>query len=404
VTRQHDSYFAEVEDRFENGEDFTIGIEEEYQILDPATLALTGGFAELRAAAPRELDVRGELLTSEIEITTEKCPSFDEAAARLRARRAGIFALAREHGFTLGATATHPFSSWKDQEIIDTPHYRLVEGGLKYAAWRNNTWSVHVHVGIRGADRALRLCDAMRAYLPHLLALSANSPFIEDVWTQLHSARCQTFVKMFPRCGIPDIFGSWTEHRRFVEELLDTGCIADFTQIWWSIRPHHKFGTVEIRICDAQTEPWQALAVAALCYSVVAALACDLDEGRPLPVLATRYCEENLWRAIRYGLDGRLVDWLPPSGGPREVAASDALRALVDKAAPEAERLGCLAHLQDVERLLREGNGAQRQTHAHEGGLSIFDVYAETVARAGAAARDGGDRGERTTGGRCSGQ
>jgi glutamate---cysteine ligase / carboxylate-amine ligase len=391
VTPPNDSYFAEVEERYANGEDFTIGIEEEYQILDPATLALTEGFEELRAAAPRELDVRGELLTSEIEITTEKCATFEEAERRLRARRAGIFALARRHGYMLGATATHPFSPWQEQKIIDTPHYRLVEGGLKYVAWRNNTWSVHVHVGIRGADRAVRLCDALRTYLPHLLALSANSPFIEDVWTQLHSARCQTFVKMFPRCGIPDIFGSWAEHRRFVDELLTTHCIVDFTQVWWSIRPHHKFGTIEIRICDAQTEPWQALAVAALCYSLTAALAHDLDEGRPLPLLATRYCEENLWRAIRYGLDGALVDWPSADGAPREVPAADAVRALVEKAAPQAERLGCLSELQDVERLLREGNGAQRQTRAHTGGLAIADVYAETVARANALATNGGE-------------
>jgi carboxylate-amine ligase len=381
-TKEPERYLDEVEARFAEGEDLTVAIEEEFQILDPGTLALAQRFVELRDAAPAELDVRGELLTSEIETTTEKCPDFATAVERLAARRHGLFALAREHGLVLGATGTHPFSSWKDQHIIDTPHYRLVEESLKYVAWRNNTWSVHVHVGVRGGDRAIAVCDAMRAYLPHLLALSANSPFIEDLWTQLASARVQTFVRMFPRCGVPDVFGDWAQHRRFIAELLATNSILDFTQVWWSVRPHHKFGTVEIRICDAQTELWQSLAVAALAYSLVAALLRRLDEGRPIPVLATRYVEENLWRAIRYGLDGKLVAW-PEQ---REVPAPDAVRALVEMAVPDAERLGCGEHLERVERLLVEGNGAQRQVVSYRAGTSIREVYRDTVVRSQADA------------------
>jgi carboxylate-amine ligase len=377
-SQEHETYLDEVEARFAQSEDLTVAIEEEFQILDPRTLALAQRFEELRDAAPSELDIRGELLTSEIEITTEKCPDFSTAAERLSARRHGLFALAREHWLVLGATATHPFSGWRDQRIIDTPHYRLVEDSLKYVAWRNNTWSVHVHVGVRGGDRVVAVSDAMRTYLPHLLALSANSPFIEDMWTELASARVQTFVRMFPRCGVPDVFGDWSEHRRFVAELLATNCIREFTQIWWSVRPHHKFGTVEIRICDAQTELWQSLAVAALTYSLVAALLRRYDEGEPLPVLPTRYVEENLWRAIRYGLDGKLVAW-PEL---REVSAPDAVRALVDVAAPEAERLGCTQHLAGVGRLLEEGNGAQRQVRAYHEGKSLVEVYRETVLRA----------------------
>jgi carboxylate-amine ligase len=304
------------------------------------------------------------------------------AAARLAARRHGLFALAREHGLVLGATATHPFSSWKDQHIIDTPHYRLVEESLKYVAWRNNTWSVHVHVGVRSGDRAVAVSDALRTYLPYLLALSANSPFIEDMWTQLASARVQTFVRMFPRCGVPDIFGDWSEHRRFVGDLLASNCIREFTQIWWSVRPHHRFGTVEVRICDAQTELWQSLAIAALTYSLVATLLRRHDEGEPLLVLPTRYVEENLWRAIRHGLDGKLVAW-PEL---REVPAPDALRALVEFVAPDAARLGCAHYLAGVERLLEEGNGAQRQVCAYHEDRSLVEVYRETVLRAHADA------------------
>jgi glutamate---cysteine ligase / carboxylate-amine ligase len=377
------AYFDEVEARFDEAVDFTVGLEEEFQILEPATLELTPGFEELRAAAAPRLAERiaGELIRSEIEVRTPRAAHFGEAARELSLNRDELFRLADAHGFALGATGTHPFSGWRDQEIIDTPHYRLVEERLKYVAWRNNTWSGHVHVGVRGRDRAVAVCDALRGYLPHLLALSANSPFIEGIWTHLHSARTQTFVRMFPRCGVPDPLGDWAEHRRFYEALVTTGCIAEFTEVWWSIRPHHRFGTVEVRICDVQTEPWQALAVTALAVGLAADLARAYDEGRLPAPEESRYIEENLWRAIRFGLDGKLVDW----GARREEAAADAVRRLAERAAPFAADLGLVPHLDDVERLLREGNGAQRQARAHEAGTTLEEVYAETVARARAA-------------------
>ncbi len=375
----HDTYFAEVEERFDTAVDFTVGLEEEFQLLDPTSLALVDRFEELRDAARGELaeHVAGELISSEIEVITGRCDGFAAVADKLLLRRLALCDLADGLGVALGATGTHPFSSWKDQRIIDTPHYRLVEDRLKYVAWRNNTWSAHVHVGVRGKDRAIALCDALRAYLPHLLALSANSPFIEGVWTQLHSARSQTFVRMFPRCGIPDVFGTWDEHRRYYELMLDTECVQDFTQIWWSIRPHHRFGTVELRICDVQTEAWQALAVNALAFGLVAALARRYDEGRPLLVLPGRYIEENLWRAIRFGLDGKLVDF----ERRREVGAADAVRELLELVLPEADRLGLHPFIDDVERILSEGNGSQRQAKAHLEGETLEQVFAGTVAR-----------------------
>ena len=214
----HDAYFDEVEARFENAHDLDLGLEEEFQVLDRETLALTGAFEVLRDSAPPRLRERiaGELLTSEIEVSTPRTLHFGQAAKQLLLNRAELFAHADAQGYALGATGTHPFSGWKDQQIIDTPHYRLVEDRLKYVAWRNNTWAAHVHVGVRGCDRAVAVCDALRTYLPHLLALSANSPFIEDVWTRLHSVRTQTFVRMFPRCGIPDVFGTWAAHRQLL--------------------------------------------------------------------------------------------------------------------------------------------------------------------------------------------
>ncbi len=376
----HDAYFEEVEARFEQALDFDLGLEEEFQILDPGSLALAPGFETLRDAAADRLRGRiaPELLRSEIEVSTPRTLHFGQAARQLLLNRAELFALADREGYALGATGTHPFSGWKDQEIIDTPHYRLVEDHLKYVAWRNNTWAAHVHVGVRGLDRAVAVCDAMRTYLPHLLALSANSPFIEGVWTRLHSARTQTFVRMFPRCGIPDVFGTWAEHRRFYEELIDTNCIQEFTQIWWSVRPHHRFGTVEVRICDAQTESWQSLAISSLAVGLIAHLARVYDEGMPLPILPTRYVEENLWRAIRHGLDGKLVDWVMRE----ELSAVDAIRHLLELAATRADDLGLTPHLAGVERMLAEGNGAQQQVKAHLKGETLPEVFAATVRRA----------------------
>ncbi len=382
----HAAYFEEVEARFEGALDFDLGLEEEFQVLDRESLDLIPGFEALRDAAPERLRGRiaGELLRSEIEVSTPRTLQFGQAAKQLLLNRAELFALADREGVALGATGTHPFADWHDQEIIDTPHYRLVEERLKYVAWRNNTWAAHVHIGVRGRDRAVAVCDALRTYLPHLLALSANSPFIERVWTQLHSARTQTFMRMFPRCGIPDVFGSWAEHRRFYEELIDTDCIQEFTQIWWSVRPHHRFGTVEVRICDAQSEAWQSLAISALTVGLVAHLARVYDEGMPLPILPTRYIEENLWRAIRYGMDGKLVDWAMGE----ELTAADAIRHLLELTGPSADALGLTPHLEGVERMLREGNGAQQQVRAHRAGASLQEAFADTVAGARASSLD----------------
>jgi glutamate---cysteine ligase / carboxylate-amine ligase len=375
-----DAYFDEVEARFACALDFDLGLEEEFQVMDPATLALTPGFEALRDTAPERLRQRiaGELLRSEIEVSTPRTLHFGQAARHLLLNRAELFAHADSQGYALGCTGTHPFSDWHDQQIIDTPHYAVVEERLKYVAWRNNTWAAHLHVGVRGLDRAIAVCDAMRTYLPHLLALSANSPFIEGVWTQLASVRTQTFVRMFPRCGIPDVFGSWAAHRSFYEELIATNCIQEFTQIWWAVRPHHRFGTVEVRICDAQTEPWQSLAISSLAVGLIAHLAHVYDEGMPLPILQNRYIEENLWRAIRYGLDGKLVDW----SMLQEFDAADAIRELVELASPYADALGLTPHLTEVERILREGNGAQQQARALAQGQSMTDIFAETVRRA----------------------
>src|SRR5918999_4426626 len=238
----------------------TIGLEEEFAILDPETLELLPRFEELRDLAPSTLGERitGELIKSEIEIISGRGEDFRDAVAHQRDARRRLFAHATEAGVALGATGTHAFADYREQEFIDTEHYRRVAEGLQWVAKRNNSFSLHVHVGINGPDRAVRVCDRLPPVLPLLLAISANSPYVDGMDSGLHTARTQTFTKSFPRCGVPDAFGSWAAWADYVHVLVRTGSIVEFTQLWWSVRAHHAFGTVEIRICDAQTTAQEA--------------------------------------------------------------------------------------------------------------------------------------------------
>src|ERR671923_1013878 len=211
---------------FDSGSDLTVAVEEEFAVLDPETHGLVNRFEEFfDAAQGTELEghLVGELIASEVEIRTGRCETFAEAAATMADRRRQLIELAGRLGTSLGSTGTHPWSPWQEQAIIDTPHYRRVEEGLRYVAWRNNTFGIHVHIGVRGADRAIAVCDALRSYLPELLALSASSPFSEGRYTHLHSTRTQIFTRMFPRCGVPDAYGDWKEYERYVRLLYDTG-------------------------------------------------------------------------------------------------------------------------------------------------------------------------------------
>jgi glutamate---cysteine ligase / carboxylate-amine ligase len=362
-------------EQFESGQDFTLAVEEEFAILDPETLSLTNRFEELHAASRgTELDeyLVGELLSSEVEVRTGRCETFAEAAARVPERRRQLRELTDKHGVLLAATGTHPWSPWQEQRIIDTPHYRRNDELLQYVLWRNNSFGHHVHVGIRGADRALKVADALRIYLPDLLALSASSPFVENVNSGLHSARSEIFTRMFPRCGIPDPFGSWAAYEEYVRILFATNSILEHTQIWWSVRPHLSFPTVEIRICDGQTDMGESVSLAALCFSLTARLARAVDEGEPLPDPAPRLIEENFWRAIRYGLSGGLIDLKT-----LEVRAARAqIEALIEWVLPVAEELGAAQYL-----AVPTANAAERQIARYEEGASLEEIYAEQVVR-----------------------
>jgi glutamate---cysteine ligase / carboxylate-amine ligase len=366
---------AGIRETFESSQDFTVGIEEEFGILDPATRSLTQRFEELRDSAVATDSVladsiAGELISSEIEIRSGRGQTLTDALAHQREVRTRLFRRAAEHDLLLAATGTHPWSPWQEQKIIETEHYRRVEDGLKYVAWRNNTFSAHVHVGVRGADRAVAVCDRLRTVLPELLALSANSPFLDGRDSGLHSVRSQIFTKSFPRCGVPDAYGSFDAYIRYADFLVDTGSIVEPTQLWWSVRPHHSFGTVELRICDAQSTAEESTALVSLIAACIAQAALDYDDGVLPEPPPGRLIEENFWRAIRHGLDGRMIDLERGEEYPA-AALGDRLLAWT---APARAALG------GIEPVLPGENGAQRQRRTLEGGASMEEVYAAEVA------------------------
>ncbi len=359
---------------FEESEDFTIGLEEEFAILDPETLELAHAFEDLFTACQAD-DVlaesaAGELIDTEIEIRSGKARTFAEARELQTESRRRLFTLAESRGLALAAMGTHPWASYLDQQIIDTVHYNRLRDELRWVAQRNNTWSLHVHVGVRGADRAIAVCDHLRGLLPPLLALSANSPFLDGRDSGLASVRSEIFTRTFPRCGVHEPFGDWATYAAFIDLLRRTDSIVEATQLWWSVRPHHRFGTVELRICDAQTRGDESFAVAGLITACIAQSAIDYDEGRLAEPMGQREIEENLWRAIRYGLDGGQIDF----AAERVIPAREALERIVAWTEPARERLG-------IDAEVPADNGAIRARAAFEAGSSIADVYRDGVAQ-----------------------
>jgi carboxylate-amine ligase len=355
------------EEIFAESVDGTVGLEEEFAILDPDSLDLVPRFEELRDTAEPELRERiaGELIMSELEIVSGRGEDLADALSRQCDARRRLFAHAAARGAALGATGTHPWSDYREQKFIDTEHYRRVADSLQYVAKRNNTFSLHVHAGVRDIDRAVRVCDRLRPVLPTLLALSASSPYVDARDAGLHSARTQTFTKSFPRCGVPDAFGGWGGpggFREYLELLIGTGSIVEYTQVWWSVRPHLSFGTVEVRVCDAQPTAAESDALAALLAGCVAAAARDVDENVPFVDPPARLIEENMWRAIRRGMDGELIDLDTGRVEPARAAVERLIAwAGADVAFPEL-------------------NAAQRQRRLIDAGTPMREVYAESVA------------------------
>ena len=361
---------------FEGGTDLTVAVEEEFALLDPETLSLVNRFEDVKAAAGGSAvddHLVGELIASEAEVPADhrRCETFAEASELMGMRRAQLAEITSGLGLALGATGTHPWSRWQDQRIIDTPHYRRNDELLRYVVSRNNTFGLHLHVGIAGADRAIAVHDGLRMFLPHLLALSASSPLVAGVNSGLHSARTEIFTRMFPRCGVPDAYRTWAEFDAYVRLLYETGSIDEHTQIWWSVRPHLAYPTVEIRICDAQPDLAASRALAAFGYGLTAQdrASGQSVEGQEHPDPPPRLIEENMWRAIRYGLSGGLFDL-----GALEVRPARAeLERVAEWIGPVADELG-------LQLTIPGANAAERQMAARvEEGGTLEETYAEQV-------------------------
>jgi carboxylate-amine ligase len=352
---------------FEASQDLTVGIEEEWAIIDPVTLELVPKYEALRADADHDDILReavsGELISSEIEIRSGRGEDVGHALRLQREARRRLFALAERHGAALASTGTHPLSDYRQQHIIDTEHYHRVQEGLQYVAHRNNTFALQVHVGVQGGDRAIKACDRLRPVLPILLAISANSPFVDGRDSGLHSARTQTFTKSFPRCGVPDPFGSWAAWQQYVELLLRTNSIVEYTQLWWSVRAHHAYGTIEVRICDAQTTAPEADALIELIVACVAQALREIDAGEVPPDVPGRLIEENMWRALRYGQDGRLLE----------------LEAPVIEEYPASEAVDRLKAWTGADVAFPDLNGAQRQRRLIDAGGTPYEVFKQCV-------------------------
>jgi carboxylate-amine ligase len=367
---------ARVEHRF-SGPSYTLGIEEELMIVDDQTLDLANsieGLLDDLRDVPTEGEVKPELMESVCEIATTPCRDTREAGTQLRSLRRQVQQVAAQRGLAIGAAGTHPFALWEDQRIVSRPRYRDLIAGLQFVARQEIIFGIHVHVGIDDPDKAIHVTNGMRVHLPLLLALSGNSPFWRGDQTGLDSTRTPIF-RAFPRVGIPpryDDFQDWSERIRFM-----TTCkvIRDYTYLWYDVRPHPNFGTVEVRVMDSQTRVEHTVGLAALVQAMVKELAEHYEAGKRLSRYPYEMLDENKWLAARHGLDGTLVD-LPDTG---RVPVPELTRRLLERMRPHAEELGSTEELDAVEDILENGNGAARQMVVYEANHDLREVVGEII-------------------------
>src|SRR5271170_6587477 len=338
---------------------FTIGIEEEYQTVDPET-------GELRSHIQAELLQRGKLLLQErvkaemhqsvVEVGTGICNNIKEAKAEVKMLRRDIIRLAKENGLRLASVATHPFSDWRTQEINPDDRYKNIVEDMQLVARANLIFGLHVHIGIEDRETAIHMMNHARYFLPHILALSTNSPFWLGMDTGLKSYRCKVFDK-FPRTNIPDYFPSWGEYESFVNLLVQTKCIDNAKKIWWDIRPHPHFQTLEFRICDIPMRVEETLAIAALIQATVAKLYKLHAANQGFRLYRRALIMENKWRALRYGLDGKLIDF----GKQEEVPVRDLMYEYLHLIDDVVDELGSRHEINYIHKILENGTGADRQ-------------------------------------------
>jgi carboxylate-amine ligase len=362
-----------MEHRF-TGPPFTIGIEYELMILDESSLDLVNAIETLLEATP-EGEIKPELMESVLEISTDPCANTEQAGAQLRALRRQVIDTARTKGFTIGSAGTHPFAMWEDQRIVARPRYRDLISALRFVARQELIFGMHVHVGIDDPDKAVHVANGMRVHVPVLLALSANSPFWRADHTGLASVRTPIF-RAFPRVGIPPTYKGWEDYCQRIEFMVQARVMEDYTYLWHDVRPHPRFGTVEIRVMDGQTRVEHTLGLAAMVQGLVHELAEHYESKRKLSRYPYEMLDENKWLAARHGLDGELVD-LPryERVGTRALA-----RRLLDRIRDRCQDLGSAGDLEAVEDLLDRGNGAARQVVVYEANHDLREVMAEITA------------------------
>ena len=337
----------------------SIGIEEEYQSIDPNT-------RDLRSHIQAEIIQKGKTLLAErvkpemhqsvIEIGTGVCQNIKQAKEEIRSIRRQIIGLAKQNGLRLAAAGTHPFAQWREQEIYPDDRYRMIVEDMKIVARANLIFGLHVHIGIEDRETAIHIMNAARYFLPHILALSTNSPFWQGMDTGLRSYRCKVFDK-FPRTNIPDYFPSWGEYDNFIKLLIKTNCIDNAKKIWWDIRPHPHFPTLEFRICDIPMRVDETIAIAALCQAIVAKLYRLHQQNLSFRHYSRALIMENKWRAARYGLSGKLIDF----GKQAEVPVRDLIYEILEFVGDVTGELGSEEEIAYITRILDEGSGADRQ-------------------------------------------
>jgi carboxylate-amine ligase len=337
----------------------TIGIEEEYQTVDPETRDLKSHISAEIIQKGRTLlgeVVKPEMHQSVVEIGTGVCANIQEARVEIRDIRRQIVNLARANGLRLSAGGTHPFAHWANQEIYPDDRYRIIVEDMKMVARANLIFGLHVHIGVEDRETAIQIMNGARYFLPHILALSTNSPFWMGMDSGLRSYRCKVFDK-FPRTNIPDVYSSWSEFEDYVDLLIRTKCIDNAKKIWWDIRPHPHFPTLEFRICDMPMRLDESIAIAALCQAVIAKLYKLHKENLSFRHYSRSLIMENKWRAARYGLDGKLIDF----GKQEEVPVRQLIGEIREFVSDVADELGSEREIDYIDRILEEGSGADRQ-------------------------------------------
>jgi carboxylate-amine ligase len=367
-----------MEQNFGRSAPFSLGVEEEFQILNAESHELVSRIDEILPALEgeeAEKRVKAELLQSVVEVATGVAATVDEAMEELRGLRTRLREVVGERNAVIASAGTHPFSRYEHQEVTDQPRYLDLIESMRWVAERELIFGLHVHVGLDSPEKAIACANGMRTYLPELLALSANSPFWQGRATGLASTRVKVF-EPFPRAGLPPAFASYEEFELLVDRGIKTNSFEDYTYIWWDLRPHPRLGTIELRICDAQTRIDSVAAIVALTQSLVATMAAAFDRGEPPVTEQITLIAENKWRAARHGLDAKLIDFANDSERP----AADAVRDLVERSRPAAEELGCAAEIDLVEGVLTRGTGAAEQVEIYEESGSLLAV-AEWLAK-----------------------